>query len=123
VRQSARRSTFTGTTYNSLENISQFFSDRGLPFKPGQPAAQQRPDLKTPPVLPRPVGSPSKPLTVAPPPARRGMRAGMVVEHPKYGAGTVVRREGEGEDAKITVNFPRYGLKKLVEKFAGLKKS
>jgi DNA helicase-2/ATP-dependent DNA helicase PcrA len=34
----------------------------------------------------------------------------------------VVRREGEGEDAKITVLFQRYGLKKLVEKYAGIKK-
>ena len=42
------------------------------------------------------------------PPARACGR-GMTVEHPKYGTGTVVRREGEGEDAKITVNFPRYG--------------
>ena len=123
VRQSARRSTFTGKTYNSLDNISQFFNDRGMPFKPGQPAAPPRPDLKTPPVPPRPVGLPPKPLTVAPPPAPRGMRAGMSVEHPKYGAGTVVRREGDGEDAKITVNFPRFGLKKLVEKYAGLKRS
>ena len=41
----------------------------------------------------------------------------MTVEHPKYGTGTVVRREGDGEDAKITVNFPRFGLKKLVEKY------
>jgi DNA helicase-2/ATP-dependent DNA helicase PcrA len=44
----------------------------------------------------------------------------MTVNHPKYGTGTVVRREGEGDDAKITVNFPRFGLKKLVEKYAGL---
>jgi DNA helicase-2/ATP-dependent DNA helicase PcrA len=123
VRQSARRNTFTGKTYNSIENISQFFADRGIPFKPGQPAAQQRPDLRTPPVPPRLVGAPAKPLTAAPPPAHRGVRAGMTVEHPKYGAGTVVRREGEGEDAKITVNFPRYGLKKLVEKYAGLKRN
>jgi DNA helicase-2/ATP-dependent DNA helicase PcrA len=122
VRQSAQRNTFTGKAYNSMENISQFFSDRGLPFKPGQ-AAPQRPDLKTPPVPPRLVGTPAKPLTVAPPPARRGVRAGMTVEHPKYGIGTVVRREGDGEDAKITVNFPRYGLKKLVEKYAGLKRN
>jgi DNA helicase-2/ATP-dependent DNA helicase PcrA len=50
-------------------------------------------------------------------------RAGMTVEHPKYGTGTVVRREGDGDSAKITVNFPRFGLKKLVEKYAGLKKS
>jgi DNA helicase-2/ATP-dependent DNA helicase PcrA len=123
VRQSARRSTFTGKTYNSLDNISQFFNDRGMPFRPGQPAAPPRPDLKTPPVPPRPVGLPAKPLTVAPPVAPRGMRAGMTVEHPKYGAGTVVRREGDGEDAKITVNFPRFGLKKLVEKYAGLKRN
>jgi DNA helicase-2/ATP-dependent DNA helicase PcrA len=46
VRQSARRNTFTGKTYNSLDNISQFFSDRGMPFKPGQPAGPQRPDLE-----------------------------------------------------------------------------
>jgi DNA helicase-2/ATP-dependent DNA helicase PcrA len=123
VRQSARRSTFTGKTYNSLDNISQFFSDRGMPFKPGQTAAPPRPDLKTPPVPPRAVGMPARPLTVAPPPARQGMRAGMTVEHAKYGTGTVVRREGDGEDAKITVNFPRHGLKKLVEKYAGLKRS
>jgi DNA helicase-2/ATP-dependent DNA helicase PcrA len=123
ARQEARRNTFTGKTYNSLDNISQFFSDRGIPFKPGQPSGPQRPDLKTPPVPPRVVGMPARPLTVVPPPVHRGMRAGMTVEHAKYGTGTVVRREGEGEDAKITVNFPRYGLKKLVEKYAGLKRS
>ena len=39
----------------------------------------------------------------------------MTVQHPKYGTGTVVRREGDGEDAKITVNFPRFGRKKLDE--------
>jgi DNA helicase-2/ATP-dependent DNA helicase PcrA len=55
-----------------------------------------------------------------PPAARKGPRTGMTVSHPKYGTGTVVRREGEGDDAKITVNFPGHGLKKLVEKYAGL---
>jgi DNA helicase-2/ATP-dependent DNA helicase PcrA len=124
ARQSSKRSTYAGKTYNSLDNISQFFGERGLPFKPGQPAAPPKPDLRTPPQFPRPIGS--APLkTVAPPPpqVRKGARTGMVVEHPKYGTGTVVRREGEGEDAKITVNFPRFGLKKLVEKYAGLKRN
>ena len=46
---------------------------------------------------------------------------GQPVEHPKYGTGTIVRREGEGDDAKVTVIFQRYGMKKLVEKYAGLK--
>jgi DNA helicase II / ATP-dependent DNA helicase PcrA len=127
-RQSTKRSTYAGKTYNSVDNISQFFGERGLPFKPGQPPGQPpappKPDLRTPPQFPRPIGS--TPLkTVAPPlpQVRKGARTGMVVEHPKYGTGTVVRREGEGEDAKITVNFPRFGLKKLVEKYAGLKRN
>ncbi len=32
------------------------------------------------------------------------------------------KREGDGEDAKITVQFPRFGLKKLVEKYAQLER-
>jgi DNA helicase-2/ATP-dependent DNA helicase PcrA len=124
VRQSARRNTFTGKTYNSTENIAQFFGERGLPFNAANKpiAAPQRPPAPIQPQLPRPP-LPAKPLPAAPPPAQRRARTGMTVEHPKYGTGTVVRREGDGEDAKITVNFPRYGLKKLVEKYAGLKRS
>ena len=115
VREGAKRNTFTGKTYNSLENISQFFSERGMQFsgqQGGQRPGQQAP---RPPVAARSLPS-------APPPPKKPARTGMTVEHPKYGTGTVVRREGEGDDAKITVSFPRYGLKKLVEKYAGLKK-
>jgi len=32
-----------------------------------------------------------------------------------------LKREGDGEDAKLTVSFPGYGLKLLVEKYAGIK--
>ena len=120
ARQSARRNTFTGKTYNSLENISQFFNDRAKTFSPSpRPGALAPPH----PQPPAPSAPPVKPLPQAAPPVRRAARAGMIVEHPKYGTGTVVRREGDGDDAKITVNFPRYGLKKLVEKYAGLKRS
>ena len=47
--------------------------------------------------------------------------AGVTITHPKYGRGTILRREGDGEDAKLTVSFPGYGLKKIVEKFLGQK--
>jgi DNA helicase-2/ATP-dependent DNA helicase PcrA len=33
----------------------------------------------------------------------------------------LLRREGDGDDAKLTVSFPGYGLKKLVEEYAGIK--
>jgi DNA helicase-2/ATP-dependent DNA helicase PcrA len=32
------------------------------------------------------------------------------------------RCEGEGDDSKLTISFPGYGLKKLVPKYAGLEK-
>ncbi len=47
---------------------------------------------------------------------------GQRVRHTKYGEGTVLMREGEGEDAKLTVMFTRHGMKKLMEKFANLEK-
>jgi DNA helicase-2/ATP-dependent DNA helicase PcrA len=51
-----------------------------------------------------------------------GLRKGQRVRHAKYGEGTVLIREGDGEDAKLTVMFARHGMKKLMEKFANLQK-
>ncbi len=107
VREVVKKAVYTGKSYNSLENISQFFADRGI--KAGGP-----------PPSPPPV-QPTVAKTVAPKPAAP-RKAGTTVDHPKYGRGTIVRREGDGEDAKLTVSFPGYGLKKLVEKYAGLKR-
>ena len=50
-------------------------------------------------------------------------RPGQRVRHPKYGEGVVYQREGDGESAKLTVQFPRFGLKKLVEKYAQLERA
>ncbi|HEY7386882.1 MAG TPA: UvrD-helicase domain-containing protein [Bryobacteraceae bacterium] len=115
VQQAARRNTFTGKTYNSLENISQFFGDRGMKFNGPKPAGQSAPPK---PSAPQNAHRPAPPAR----PPQRAARTGMTVDHPKYGRGTVVRREGEGEDAKIIVNFQHHGLKKLIEKYAGLKR-
>jgi len=84
--------------YNSIDNIAEFFVSRGKKFN-------------VPKLLPEePTG-------------KRGFRPGQKVKHPKYGEGTVYQREGDGEDAKITVQFPRFGLKKLVERYAQLEKA
>jgi DNA helicase-2/ATP-dependent DNA helicase PcrA len=45
---------------------------------------------------------------------------GAVVKHAKFGLGTVQRSEGEGDDLKISVSFPGYGVKTLSVKFAKL---
>jgi DNA helicase-2/ATP-dependent DNA helicase PcrA len=57
---------------------------------------------------------------------RRGSgrwKLGSQVRHPKFGLGTVLDCEGEGEDAKLTVSFPGYGPKKFVERYAPLEKA
>jgi DNA helicase-2/ATP-dependent DNA helicase PcrA len=51
-----------------------------------------------------------------------GLRKGQRVMHAKYGEGTVLMREGDGEDAKLTVLFVRHSMKKLMEKFANLRR-
>lgn len=48
------------------------------------------------------------------------VKAGSRVRHPLFGVGTVVRREGAGDDLKLTVSFLGIGAKKLVARYAGL---
>jgi len=107
VRESAQRNLYTGKTYNSVENIRQFFSEKGMPVPQGISN-------------PLPVAA-SKP--VAPPKQAGSKKVGLgsTIEHAKYGRGTVLRLEGSGEDTKLTVSFPGYGLKKLIAKYAGIK--
>jgi len=118
VREAARRNLYTGKTYNSVENIQQFFNERGKQAAPA-PAARAVP---TPAATAAPAPK-TAPVTQPPKPAVRPktLRYGSTITHPKYGRGTVLRREGEGDDAKLTVSFPGYGLKKLIEKYAGIK--
>jgi DNA helicase-2/ATP-dependent DNA helicase PcrA len=95
---SRQKPTAPAVPYNSIENIAEFFASRGKKFSiPKTPVEQ--------------------------PTGKRGFRPGQKVRHPKYGEGTVYQREGEGEEAKITVQFPRFGLKKLVEKYAQLERA
>ena len=89
---------YSGPKYNSIDNIAEFFASRGKKF--------QRPQI--------PVEQAA---------GRAAFRPGQRVRHPKFGEGVVYQREGEGENAKITVQFPRFGLKKLVEKYAQLERA
>ena len=61
-------------------------------------------------------------LHIEAPTGRTGLGKGARVRHPKYGEGVIFAREGEGEDAKLTVQFSSHGMKKLVEKFAQLER-
>ena len=85
-----------GKPGGSIDNVANFFAARGQKFG-------GRPKLP----VPEPTG-------------KTGLQKNVRVRHPKYGEGLVVQREGDGDDAKITVQFQQHGVKKLVEKFAQL---
>jgi DNA helicase II / ATP-dependent DNA helicase PcrA len=86
---------------DSIDNIARFFGGKGT-VKTG---SFTRPAMD----IPESKGA-------------SGLNKGQRVRHSKYGEGTVLMREGDGEDAKVTVMFTRHGMKKLMEKFANLEK-
>ena len=86
----------------SIDNIARFFGGKDGIVKPG---SLTRPAMD----IPAPTGA-------------THLRKGQRVRHSKYGEGTVLFREGDGEDAKLTVMFVRHGMKKLMEKFANLQR-
>ena len=87
----------SGSGSGSMDNIASFFAARGQKVS--------RPKLE-----------------VEAPTGKTGLKKGTRVRHPKYGEGMVFQREGDGDDAKITVQFQQHGVKKLVEKFAQLER-
>ncbi len=103
-----KSSTFTGKTYNSVDSINDFFKrriDEAGNRQPGGGGSSS-------------AGQPAKPAK-----RNSGWQTGQRVKHAKYGQGMILRVEGAGDDAKLTVSFPGYGQKKFVAKFAGLEKA
>ncbi len=130
---------YKGKTYNGSEAIAEFFknrggstqrredaevrtggdSDRGLPkdtsrdaSTPSKPSGYDKLRARA---------TPKNPQSAIPNP--QSFVAGSHVKHAKYGRGLVLRREGSGDNVKLTVSFPGYGQKKLIEKFAKLEKA
>ena len=54
-------------------------------------------------------------------PSFGGIVVGAVVEHSRFGIGTVLKLEGDGENSKATVEFKNVGTKQLLLKFARLR--
>ncbi|MGH9394374.1 MAG: ATP-dependent helicase, partial [Terriglobales bacterium] len=91
-------------TFNSVDSIHQFFQGRSAPAAASLPPP-------TPAALIAAKHAPASPS---------GLRPGARVRHSKFGVGTVLRVEGDGDLTKLTISFPGYGLKKILEKIAAL---
>jgi len=82
---------------NSVSSVERFLRDRGVRVGASGSGARSR--------------------------ANSHWRIGSKVRHAKFGMGTILAAEGEGEDTKLTVSFPGYGQKKFMTKYAGLEKA
>src|ERR1051325_5809250 len=134
------RSNYTGKTYDSVDSIAEFFKQRATQLGNTSGSFQstrERADSEK--RVQRPTSRGSSPTV------RKGSSShqntdpetrnsqletsatafvpGSYVKHAKYGRGLVLRREGVGDSLKLTVTFPGYGQKKLIEKYAGLEKA
>ena len=89
------RKSYDGPTYNDADSIRQFYRQRGKRID----LAPRKTEIE--------VGR---------------FKQGHRVRHRTYGIGSVVRCQGEGDDCKLTVLFPRHGLKKLLVKYARLER-
>ena len=114
------RTKFSGKTYDSVDSIAEFFRQRGQQLSPAKPPAPPaQPTIKR----NAASGSASSRSSSASSSPGGDFTPGSHVRHPKYGRGLVLRREGTGDSAKLTVSFPGFGQKKLIEKYAGLEKA
>ena len=105
-----KSSNYTGKTYNSAESVRDFFNRRTGPGDGGQGSGVGERNI-------RESGKTKDAATGS------QFRVGSHVRHAKYGTGVVLRVEGAGDDAKLTVSFPGYGQKKFVARFAALDKT
>lgn len=114
------KNVYTGKTYNNAEAIAEFFKKKTAgdpPIIDKQPLVEPKSTAPPVRVAPKVVTKPSTEAS-----SSTGLAPGNYVMHDKYGRGLVLRREGSGENAKLTVSFPGFGQKKLIEKYAKLQK-
>lgn len=108
---------YAGKTYDSKDAIAEFFKGKDIPAqgRGGQEGEK-----------PKPLSGYDKLRAIATPASQKPdpttLVAGSHVKHDKYGRGLVLRREGSGDNVKLTVSFPGFGQKKLIEKYANLVK-
>ncbi|HYE75369.1 MAG TPA: 3'-5' exonuclease, partial [Blastocatellia bacterium] len=138
--QPKRTGQFQGKTYNSVDSVKEFFARQGKKIDGGSfgssgsssSSSQNRPPANRSNYSSGSSsssnrsygsGSSSSKSSGSSSSGGSGLRANMRVKHAKYGIGLIIRVEGEGDDAKLTINFPGYGTKKMIAKYAGLEKA
>jgi DNA helicase-2/ATP-dependent DNA helicase PcrA len=115
-----KTSNYAGKTYNSVDGVREFFKSRTNSGGQQSRAVGEQRNRGAEGRKGRGGDSAGGPAASD---SQGQFRVGARVKHAKYGTGVVLRSEGAGDDAKLTVSFPGYGQKKFVAKFAALEKA
>ncbi len=114
------RAVYTGKTYDSADSVAEFFNKQGIKQSAisNQQEKAEKPlsgfdKLKS-------LSAEKSQIANRKSQIENGFVAGSHVRHTKYGKGLVLRREGTGDNVKLTVSFPGFGQKKLIERYANL---
>jgi len=120
------RNVYSGKTYDSVDAVAEFFKKKKAAASTsaaGGAADVRSTDAENPPSgLDRLKAAASRTYQQDTEQDDGPITAGTHVRHSKYGKGLVLRREGSGDNVKLTVSFPGFGMKKLIEKYADLQK-
>ncbi|MDQ3712957.1 MAG: UvrD-helicase domain-containing protein [Acidobacteriota bacterium] len=116
------RSTYAGKTYNSTDAIAEFFKTKKVESRESRVESEKPKPLSGFDKL-KAASSQNKPTQDSRLSTLDSFVPGSHVRHAKYGKGLVLRREGTGDNVKLTISFPGFGQKKLIEKFANLEKA
>ena len=126
---------YAGKTYDSVDSIAEFFKQRATQLgntsgsfqstreKAEQEKASRKSSFQSPKSQALSSELETRNSKLETPPSAADFVPGSYVRHAKYGRGLVLRREGVGDSLKLTVTFPGFGQKKLIEKYAGLERA
>jgi DNA helicase-2/ATP-dependent DNA helicase PcrA len=117
------RATYAGKTYNSADAIAEFFKTKKSSQQSAVSSQEERPKSLTGFEKLKAAGSDQSKIQNPKSKIQNEIVPGSHVRHAKYGKGLVLRREGTGDNVKLTISFPGFGQKKLIEKFANLEKA
>jgi len=123
LKDTKARARYSGKTYDSAESIAEFFRNRAAQMPGASSTLSKASPRGSSPTVREGSSHSRKPETRNPKPETgpaSDFTPGAYVRHAKYGRGLVLRREGVGDSIKLTVSFPGYGQKKLIQKYAGL---
>ena len=121
--QEKPRTTYTGKTYDNADAIAEFFQKKKASSNQPSALSIQEHETEQPKGFDKlkALSSQNNPKSKIQNP--KSFVPGSHVRHAKYGKGLVLRREGTDDNVKLTISFPGFGQKKLMEKFANLEKA